>query len=66
MLLAGIALVIISGLGNPEGVHWKSLLISAVVLVIACALIFVWGLKLPIPLCPDIESLQSSIGFCRA
>jgi len=39
-------------------------LILAVALVIFCALVFVWGLKLPIPLCPDVESLQQ-VGMCR-
>jgi hypothetical protein len=34
-------------------------------LVMFCAAVFVFGLKLPIPLCPDIEALQSSIKFCR-
>jgi hypothetical protein len=66
MLLSGIVLVIIASIGNPEGVRWKSTIILAVALVVVCAMVFVWGLKLPIPLCPDIESLQSSIGFCRA
>jgi len=65
MLLAGVVLVVIASMGNPEGVKWKSTIILAVCLVVACALVFVWGLKLPIPLCPDIESLQSSVGFCR-
>jgi hypothetical protein len=64
MLLSGILLVIIAGFGSAE-FNLKRSLILAVVLVIFCALVFVWGLKLPIPLCPDIESLQSSIGFCR-
>lgn len=66
MLLAGIVLVVIASMGNPEGVRWKSTIILAVSLVVMCALVFVWGLKLPIPLCPNIESLQSAVGFCRA
>jgi hypothetical protein len=65
MLLAGIMLVMIAGFGSHE-FSLKRSLILAVVLVIFCALVFVAGLKLPIPLCPDIESLQSAIGFCRA
>ena len=64
MLLAGIMLVIIAGVGSAE-FNLKRSVILAVVLVIFCALVFVWGLKLPIPLCPDVESLQSAIGFCR-
>jgi hypothetical protein len=65
MLISGFILTMIASSGNPEGVKWKSTIILAVVLVVACALVFVWGLKLPIPLCPDIESLQSAVGFCR-
>ena len=65
MLLAGIVLVLISAAANPEKTSFKSNLILGVGLVVFCALVFVWGLKLPIPLCPAIESLQSSIGFCR-
>ena len=64
MLLSGILLVMIAGFGSAE-FNLKRSAILAVVLVIFCALVFVWGLKLPIPLCPDIESLQSAIGFCR-
>jgi hypothetical protein len=37
----------------------------AVGLVTFCALVFVWGLKLPIPLCPAVEAIQAGIGFCR-
>lgn len=65
MLLAGILLVMIAGFGSAT-FAFKRMAILAVALVVFCALVFVWGLKLPIPLCPDIEALQSSIGFCRA
>lgn len=65
MLLAGVLLVVVASIGSPE-FRLKRSIILAVCLSIFCALVFVWGLKLPIPLCPDIESLQSSIGFCRA
>lgn len=65
MLLAGIVLVVLSSMGNPEKFHTRDVILLAVGLVIFCALVFVWGLKLPIPLCPDIESLQSAIKFCR-
>jgi len=64
MLLSGILLVIIAGFGSAQ-FSLKRSLILAISLVIFCALVFVWGLKLPIPLCPDVESLQSAIGFCR-
>ena len=65
MLVAGFVLVVVASIGNPEGVKWKSTIFLAISLVVVCAMVFVWGLKLPIPLCPDIESLQSSVGFCR-
>ena len=64
MLLAGILLVLIAGFGS-QTFNLKRTLILAVALVIFCALVFVMGLKLPIPLCPDVEAIQSSIGFCR-
>ena len=65
MLLAGLLLVIIASLGSHE-FKLKPVLILGVILAVFCAFVFVGGLKLPIPLCPDIESLQSSVGFCRA
>lgn len=65
MLIAGFLVVVVSSMGNPEKFHTRDVLILGVALVVFCALVFVWGLKLPIPLCPDIESLQSSIKFCR-
>ena len=64
MLLSGILLVIIAGFGSAE-FNLKRSIILGVILSIFCAMVFVWGLKLPIPLCPDVESLQSSVGFCR-
>jgi hypothetical protein len=65
MLLAGFLLVVVASLGNPEEYRVKSTVLLAAGLVIFCALVFVWGLSLPIPLCPDIEALQSTIKFCR-
>ena len=65
MLIAGLLLVIVSSIGNPEGYKMRDVLLLGVGLVVFCAMVFVWGLKLPIPLCPPIESLQSAIGFCR-
>jgi hypothetical protein len=64
MLAAGLILVIIASMGSHD-FKLKQSAILGLVLVVFCALVFVWGLKLPIPLCPDVESLQSSIGFCR-
>ena len=65
MLIAGFLLVVISSIGNPEKFHTRDVILLGVGLVIFCALVFVWGLKLPIPLCPDIEALQSAIKLCR-
>ena len=64
MLLAGFLLVLVSSLGNPE-FRMKPAVFLGIGLVIFCALVFVWGLRLPIPLCPDVEAIQSGIGFCR-
>jgi hypothetical protein len=66
MLLAGIILVFIASYGNPEKVSVRATAFLAVGLVTFCALVFAWGLKLPIPLCPAVEAIQSSIGFCRS
>jgi hypothetical protein len=65
MLISGIILVFIASYGNPEKVSVRATAFLAVGLVTFCALVFVWGLKLPIPLCPAVEAIQSSIGFCR-
>jgi hypothetical protein len=65
MLISGIILVFISSYGNPEKVSVRATAFLAVGLVTFCALVFVWGLKLPIPLCPAVEAIQAGIGFCR-
>jgi hypothetical protein len=65
MLIAGFLVVVVASMGNPEKFHTRDVILLALGLVIFCALVFVWGLKLPIPLCPDIEALQSAIKFCR-
>jgi hypothetical protein len=65
MLLAGLLLVIGASFGSHE-FKLKPVFILGVVLTIFCAFVFVGGLKLPIPLCPDIESLQSAVKFCRS
>jgi hypothetical protein len=64
MLIAGMMLVIGASIGSHE-FKLKPVVILAVALVVFCALVFVVGLKLPIPLCPDVESLQQ-VGMCRA
>ena len=63
MLIAGVILVVIACIGSPD-FRLKRSVILGVVLSIFCALVFVLGLKLPIPLCPDVESLQS-LSLCR-
>lgn len=65
MLAAGVLLVVIASLGSAT-FSLKRSIILGVCLSVFCAFVFVAGLKLPIPLCPDIESLQSSVKFCRA
>jgi hypothetical protein len=51
---------------GSEEFQVKRTLILALCLVTFCAFVFVGGLKLPIPLCPDVEALQSSVKFCRS
>jgi len=63
MLIAGVVLVVIACIGSPD-FRLKRSVILGVLLSIFCALVFVFGLKLPIPLCPDVESLQS-LSVCR-
>ena len=65
MLIAGFLLVVVSSMGNPEKFHTRDVILLGIGLVIFCALVFVFGLKLPIPLCPDIESVRSAIPLCR-
>lgn len=65
MLIAGFLLVVVASTANPEGVKWRDVILLAIGLVTFCAVVFVGGLKLPIPLCPPVEAIQSSIGFCR-
>jgi hypothetical protein len=64
MLLAGMLLIVGASFGSVTFNFRKSLLLG-LFLVTFCALVFVMGLKLPIPLCPDIDALQS-FGLCRA
>lgn len=65
MLAAGVLLVLVASYGSAA-FNFKRTLILGVCLAVFCAFVFVGGLKLPIPLCPDIESLQSAVKFCRA
>ena len=63
MPLAGILLVVVASFGSHD-FRWRPVLILAICLVIFCTLVFVYGLKLPIPLCPDIATLQE-MRACR-
>src|SRR5258708_6199146 len=65
VLLDGVVLIVIASLGSHE-FKLKPVLILAVGLTFFWSLVFVWGLKLPIPLCPDIEPLQSAVAVRRA
>ena len=65
MLIAGFLLVFVASMGNPEKFHTRDVILLGIGLVIFCALVFVAGLKLPIPLCPNVESIQSAVKFCR-
>ena len=64
MLFAGVMLVLLASLGSPT-FQLKRSLVLGTGLSAFCALVFVAGLKLPIPLCPDVELVQASIPFCR-
>ncbi|HSN20713.1 MAG TPA: tripartite tricarboxylate transporter TctB family protein [Usitatibacter sp.] len=64
MMLAGMLLIVGASFGSVTFSLRKSLVLGAF-LVIFCALVFVVGLKLPIPLCPDLDALQS-FSACQA
>ncbi len=61
--LAIVLLVMLSAFGGHE-FKLKEVTISALILAIASVAIFVWGLKLPFPVCPDLEALQQ-FPVCR-
>ena len=63
MLIAGLLLVIGSSLGGDKFIL-RDVLLLAVGLTVFCALVFVVGLKLPIPLCPGFEALEQ-FAMCR-
>ena len=56
LVIASIALIFISAYGGHE-FKWKEVTILSIVLVIFSVLVFVKGLTLPFPICPDfVES----------
>jgi membrane protease YdiL (CAAX protease family) len=63
MVIAGVLLVCGASYGGHE-FKVKGTLFLAFLLVVFCSLVFVFGLKLPIPMCPDIESIQQ-LRLCR-
>lgn len=63
MVLAGIILVVVASFGSHD-FKWKPVLILAVCLSVICAAVFAFGLKLPLPLCPDLEFFQD-LRACR-
>ena len=63
VVITGLLLVIGVSLGGSE-FRWKHAVILAVVLVAFCVLVFGFGLKLPIPVCPDFEWFKP-FPFCR-
>jgi hypothetical protein len=52
LILATVALVFISAFGGHE-FKWKEVLILSVILVLFSVLVFVKGLTLPFPICPQ-------------
>ncbi len=52
MFIALPLLIVISARAGDE-FRWRDALINAVVLTIGCWVIFIWGLKLTIPLLPS-------------
>jgi len=64
MLLAGFLLVFVASLGSPT-FRARATVVLGAALVSFCALVFVAGLKLPIPLCPELEAMQQ-FTLCRA
>jgi hypothetical protein len=63
MLLAGFLQVVISSYGGPE-FKVRAAILLALALVIFCALVFVVGLKLPIPMCPGLDFFEQ-FQLCR-
>lgn len=63
MVAAGMMVVVVSSIASQE-FRWKPVLLLAIGLVIFCSFAFVWGLKLPIPLCPGFEFFEQ-FRLCR-
>ena len=63
MIASGMMVVVVSSVASEE-FRWKPVLLLAIGLVVFCSLAFVWGLKLPIPLCPGFEFFEQ-FRLCR-
>ena len=63
MIAAGLFVVIVSSIASHE-FKLKPVVLLAVGLVIFCSIVFVGGLKLPIPLCPSFEMFEK-FALCR-
>lgn len=55
MWIALPALIIVAAMAGDE-FHWKDAVLNAVILTLGCYLIFIYGLKLTIPLLPSFVS----------
>jgi len=64
MIVMGLFVVIVSSLGSEE-FKLRPTVWLAIGLVIFCSLAFVFGLKLPIPLCPSFEFFRQVRGLPR-
>jgi hypothetical protein len=63
MIVMGLFVVIVSSFASEE-FRWRPVILLAIGLVIFCSLSFVWGLKLPIPLCPALDFFEQ-LAACR-
>jgi len=63
MIVMGLFVVIVSSIGSEE-FRLKPTVLLAIGLVIFCSLVFVAGLKLPIPLCPAFGFFEQ-FAVCR-
>ncbi|QJR16132.1 tripartite tricarboxylate transporter TctB family protein [Usitatibacter palustris] len=63
MPVAALVLVVVASMGSHD-FKWKPVIFLALGLIVFSAAVFVYGLKLPIPLCPNLDSLQE-LRLCR-
>lgn len=63
MIVMGLFVVIVSSIGS-EDFRLKPTVFLGIGLVIFCSLVFVAGLKLPIPLCPSFGFFEQ-LAMCR-